>query len=214
MHWSHVFLVLTHRFHFMHCLSSHSFWYHSMDKLSHPYKSMGYNNSCPNFDNSLHYVEIRTWINNYSLHKTMGCNYLVMSWYQSNHVKLTHLPPSAAYMCQWTGPALVHVMACRLFGAKPLPEPMLAYCELDSWEQISVKFESEFYHFHSKTCIWKSRLPKWRPFCPGEMNLRDPMWPGHEDTANSHEYFFLIICCTSQSLLFHTEFIWGNIKRY
>ena len=37
-------------------------------------------------------------------------------------------------------------MACRLFGAKPLPEPMLAYCHLDSWEQISVKFESEFNH--------------------------------------------------------------------
>ena len=37
-------------------------------------------------------------------------------------------------------------MACRLFGAKPLPEPVLAYCQLDSCEQISVKFESESYH--------------------------------------------------------------------
>ena len=36
-------------------------------------------------------------------------------------------PPSAA--------ALVRVMACRLFGAKLLPEPMLAYCQWDSWEQ-------------------------------------------------------------------------------
>ena len=58
-------------------------------------------------------------------------------------------PPSAAYMRQWTVWALVQVMACRLFGAKPLPEPMLAYCQLDPWEQFSVKFESEFYHFHS-----------------------------------------------------------------
>ena len=102
-------------------------------------------------------------------------------------------------------------MACRLFGAKPLPEPMLAYCELDSWEQISVKFEWEFYHFHSKSCIWKSRLPKWRPFCPGEMNLRDPMWPGHEDIANSNKYFFLIICCTSQSLSFS---YWIYLRKY
>ena len=38
-------------------------------------------------------------------------------------------------------------MACRLFGAKPLPEPMLAYWQLDTWEQISVKFESEFIIF-------------------------------------------------------------------
>ena len=31
---------------------------------------------------------------------------------------------------------MVQVMACRLFGAKPSPEQMLAYCQLDSWEQI------------------------------------------------------------------------------
>ena len=47
-------------------------------------------------------------------------------------------PPSATYM-QWTGSALVQIMACRLFGAKPLPEPMLAYCQLGSWEQFLVK---------------------------------------------------------------------------
>ena len=44
-------------------------------------------------------------------------------------------------------------MARRLFGAKPLPEPMLVYCKLDSWEQSSVKFESEFYHFHLKYAL-------------------------------------------------------------
>ena len=40
-------------------------------------------------------------------------------------------PPSAAYMRQWIGSALVRVMACRLFGAKPLTEPMLTYRQLD-----------------------------------------------------------------------------------
>ena len=40
-------------------------------------------------------------------------------------------PPSAAYMRQWIGPALVQIMACRLFGAKPLSKPMLDYCQLD-----------------------------------------------------------------------------------
>ena len=58
------------------------------------------------------------------------------------------------------------VTACCLFGAKPYPEPMLVYCKWDSREQISVKFESEFYHFHSRKCISKCRLPEWRPFCP------------------------------------------------
>ena len=57
-------------------------------------------------------------------------------------------PPRAAYMRQWTRPAFVQVMACRLFGAKPLPEPILAYCQLDSEELITVKYESEFYNFH------------------------------------------------------------------
>ena len=76
--------------------------------------------------------------------------------------------PSATYMRKWTVSSLVLVMACRLFGAKPLPEPLLPSCQLDSWEQISVTFESEFDHFHSGKCIWKCRLPKWRPFCSGE----------------------------------------------
>ena len=47
-------------------------------------------------------------------------------------------------------PTMVQVRACRLVGAKPLQKPFLAYCQLDSWEQISVKFESEFNHFRSR----------------------------------------------------------------
>ena len=76
-------------------------------------------------------------------------------------------PPSAVYMRQWTGSALFQIMTCHLFGAKPLPEQMLVYCQLDSWEHISVKFEPEFYHFHSRKCIRNCRLPRCRPFCPG-----------------------------------------------
>ena len=74
-------------------------------------------------------------------------------------------------ICQWTGLALVQVMACHLFGTKPLPEPMLAYCQLDSWKQISVKFESKFYHFHSSNYIWDHCLPKWQLFCPEGVEL-------------------------------------------
>ena len=40
-------------------------------------------------------------------------------------------------------------MACRLFGTKPLPEPMLTYCQLDPWEQTSVEIESKYKTFHS-----------------------------------------------------------------
>ena len=52
---------------------------------------------------------------------------------------LTHLP-SVAYMRRWTGSALVQIMACRLCGAKPLPGPTVAYCQLNPSEQTSVKF--------------------------------------------------------------------------
>ena len=43
-------------------------------------------------------------------------------------------PPSSTYMRQWTRSALVQVMACLLFGSKPLPGPKLAYCQFNSWE--------------------------------------------------------------------------------
>ena len=47
-------------------------------------------------------------------------------------------PPSAADMRPWTGSALFQIMACRLFGAKPLCEPVLGYCQ---WDQTSVEFQ-------------------------------------------------------------------------
>ena len=53
---------------------------------------------------------------------------------------LDSYPPSAAYMRQWIWSALVRIIACRLFGAKPLSKPILGYCQLDSEEQTSVKF--------------------------------------------------------------------------
>ena len=48
-------------------------------------------------------------------------------------------PPSAVYMRRWIGSALIRVMVSRLFVAKPLPEPVLTYNQLDHWEQTSVK---------------------------------------------------------------------------
>ena len=37
---------------------------------------------------------------------------------------------SDTYMRQWIGSALVQIMACGLFGTKPLSKPMLDYCQL------------------------------------------------------------------------------------
>ena len=51
--------------------------------------------------------------------------------------------PSAANIRQWTGSTLIYVRDCRLFGADPLPEAERSHCQLNSWEHISVKFESK-----------------------------------------------------------------------
>ena len=78
---------------------------------------------------------------------------------------------SAAYMYRWTGPTLVQLMACRLFGAKRLPE-LLNYCQLDLWEQNSVKFESKYKTFHSWKCVRNCRLRNGGHCAQGEISLK------------------------------------------
>ena len=45
-------------------------------------------------------------------------------------------------------------MACCLYDTKPLPELMMTFCQLDPWEQISVKFDN----FHTSKWIQKYYL--------------------------------------------------------
>ena len=54
-------------------------------------------------------------------------------WNTMRHCTLSgdSSPPSATYMHQWTESALVQIMVCHLFGAKPLSQPVLDYCQLD-----------------------------------------------------------------------------------
>ena len=70
-------------------------------------------------------------------------------WVTYFHInKFIPLRLSAAYMRQQPRPSLVTIMACRLFGAKPLSELMLRYCQLILWDQTSVTFCSKFKHFN------------------------------------------------------------------
>ena len=99
-------------------------------------------------------------------------------------------------------------MACCLFSTKPLSKPVLANCQLESWEHISMKFESEFYHFHSRKCNWKFNLPKWRPFCPGgDALIALPLVKGKAGgfyasafRRRRHYVFGLSVCPSVQSL--------------
>ena len=67
---------------------------------------------------------------------------LLISIYSANSS-----PHSTANMRQWIRSVLVQIMACRLFGAKPLSKPMLGYCQLDPQEQSSVKLYANTKHF-------------------------------------------------------------------
>ena len=86
---------------------------------------------------------------------TFGCDFetcLKSKIYQKvfiHPVGLNTYPPGALYVRQWTGAALLQVMAFRLFSTKPLPEPMLTYCQLDPWTKTSLKFELKYEAFHS-----------------------------------------------------------------
>ena len=102
---------------------------------------------------------------------------LISVWFSRCHLNSNVLQsslPNAAYMRQWIGSALGQKMACRLFDAKPLSIPMLGYCQLDHWEQTSLKLLSKYKDFHSRKCIWIYRLRNgghfvqmfWGRMCP------------------------------------------------
>ena len=85
------------------------------------------------------------------------------------------------YMHQYNIPTLLQIAACRLFGAKPLSEPMLPYCQLDHKEHISVKsFFFKFRGFHSRKCTLKWRL-----------------WNGGNFVSASMHWMW---CCVSQDV--------------
>ena len=60
-------------------------------------------------------------------------------WSMARSTYVNSSPPSSAYMRQWIRSALVQIMACRLFGDKPLSKPVLGYCQLDPKEETSVE---------------------------------------------------------------------------
>ena len=78
--------------------------------------------------------------------------------------------PSASYMHQWIGPALLQIMACHLVSAKPLSEPILEYYQLYPMEQTS-EIVIKIPNFSFTKMHLKISSAKWRPFCPGGNEL-------------------------------------------
>ena len=79
------------------------------------------------------YIHSRWFI--HGLHDTY---ITTLSWSPSDIWGINSLRQSDVCMLYQSGPSLVQIMVFHLFGAKPLSEPMLAYCQLDL---ISMKFD-------------------------------------------------------------------------
>ena len=47
------------------------------------------------------------------------------------------------FMPRWAESALVQLMVCCLYGAKPSPLPMLHWYQMDPREQASMKFDQK-----------------------------------------------------------------------
>ena len=102
------------------------------------------------------------------------------------------------------------IMACCLFGAKLSSKPVLGYCQLDPYEQISVKFYSNCKNFSFTKMHLKISSANWQPFCPGggglnfdhsfqrllfllslQEYLTPVFYPKFDGSRSKHSYFAL-----------------------
>ena len=102
-------------------------------------------------------VQVMAWCCQATSHYPNQCWARFMSPYSFTRPQYVNPSlPNATYMRQWTLWELVKVMACRLFDAKPLPQPMLTYCQLDpNLSEIWIKITKNFIHknaFENAVC--------------------------------------------------------------
>ena len=57
--------------------------------------------------------------------------------------RINSVRPGNAYICHWNDSSFVQLMGWHLFGYTLLAEIILTYCQLDTFEQISVEFGSK-----------------------------------------------------------------------
>ena len=121
-----------------------------------------------------------------------------------------------AYMHQQPRTSLVQIKASRLFGAKPLSEPMLEYCQWDPWEhKLQFDFNRNLYIF-----IWKKHLKmssgKCQPIC-FDLNVLMGFRPCTQLSAVCDWVLNFIIstklCCTNGSKSW-TQLMWCPTDRW
>ena len=82
----------------------------------------------------------------------------IITGIQYSLVHIKPLQPSDVIWYHKLWPALVQIMVCCLSGTKPLSEPMLDCCLLDSCKYISMKIYSKYNNCHWIKRMWKCCL--------------------------------------------------------
>ena len=111
--------------------------------------------------------------------------------------QINSLRLSDTHMCQYNIWTLVQIMACRLFGAKPLSEPMLSYYQLDLKGHIPFKILTfSFSEMHFKMSLGKvvGTLPQ--PQCVN--NLRTILKQTKTNHKKTMRNFHGISTCLSK----------------
>ena len=75
--------------------------------------------------------------------------------------------PSDARLPHRSSSTLLQVTTCSLIGTKPLPKPILTYCQIDPMEHISLRFYVKHRRFHSRK-IFKMPSAK----CPNDVDMK------------------------------------------
>ena len=131
------------------------------------------------------------------------------------HVCLTHPPQCHIYMRRRNGSTLVHIMAWRRPGDRPLFEPMFTYCHLESKEHISMKFYLKFKDVHPLKCGRKRGNELELSACSGIIHA--PWKHRHRYTCRiSNGYDHLLIQSggkRSNHLTHHTCIKWPQFRR-
>ena len=135
-----------------------------------------------------------------------SCSHLFLQWGSL----VDSIPPSATYKHQWTGSALVQIMACRLFGAKPLSKPNAGLLSTGpfgtNFDAISIKIQDfSFTKMHLKITS-----AEWRPFCPGRDDWRLLFTLGLSPTG----FNLVSFLSTSQHNRQGDQLSWGWINKY
>ena len=120
----------------------------------------------------------------------------VTHWGQVTHIRQYNI---------WT---LLQIMACRLFGTKPLHEPMLQYCQWHQGTYFS-DFCLKFRRFHSRKCTSKCRLRNGAPFYLGLMYEVIQAYNHKKSLASVHLLISMVDCGIFR-YKYAVQFMWSK----